>query len=350
METKNQNIEWLMGYGSPAIRIRTMKDIIGENPSQKMIDDLLAFPMTEKWLPRLQPKTDFFNLHGSKPECLENVSGKLHELGYSVSMSPKRQHNLDNFVEVLEDIGRTQALFEFSTLFIYASLLILDFDHPLLLDMAVDHLTMVGDFCHQMDYDIHIDPDTFGGMYASYHGRKLLNPEFNHRLPTIWDLYLLAYMPRTRRKEEINQAETSILNYILTDDYQNLPEGYGIMYHPPTKKYFAHGWNIGLPGWHIDGSISPTHQEIQLQRLELFANFPSAHSRKWFQNSVNHFESFQTTDGTYRFPSGYLKEGTSGYFVFGNYMRLEENRRRKIALELDSTFRMELIKKRASRG
>lgn len=345
--TENHNYQWLMENGSPAIRLRTQKELLGKEPSQAMIDDLLAFPMLKDWLDRLPPEPHFMSLHGSKPECLENIGSKLRELGFDVHMVPGFSGKLQPYIDFLEQTGRQNAMSDFSTLFTYAPLVTIGFDHQLFLDMAVDHLKWVGDFCRKMDFDIYIDPDTFGGMYSQYKGRKLLNPETNHRLPTIWIVYMLAYMPRYHRREEIEQAESAIINYVMMDEYQRLPEGYGIMYHPPTQKYYAHGWDVYLPGWFGFQFKRGIHEGSFLQRLELFSNFKQARTRKWFQNAVAYLENFRTEAGTYRFPAKFLKEGNSGYYVTGNYLRLEENRRRRIALDLDSTFRMELIKKRA---
>jgi hypothetical protein len=82
---------------------------------------------------------------------------------------------------------------------------------------------------------------------------------------------------------------------------------------------------------------------MYVQRLELMAHLYTARRSQWFRDCVQHLQSFQTDQGTYRFPSGYLREGSSGYWVSGAYMRLEENRRLRGSLDLDSTFRMALI-------
>lgn len=348
MDINNHNLGWLMENGSPAIRIRTWKEVLGNEPTQKMINDLLDFSMTQQWMERLQPNPHFMNMHGSKPEHFENLCGKLRELGFTVGMSPEWTAKLQPYIDYLSKEKAEHGLNELSLIISFAPLVTIGYEYPLLIDTAIDHLKKIGEFCSQMNYDIHIDPDTFGGMYKAYEGRKLLNPEYNNLLPTIWDIYMLAYMPRNHREKEIQQAENAIINYILTDQYQHLPHGYGIMYHSPTKKYYAYGWNIGLPGWLDFSEIGEKPPVHFVQRLELMANFRQAHTRKWLQNCLRFLESFQTESGTYRFPSTFLKEGSGGYYVFGNYLRLEENRRRKIALELDSTFRMELIKKRIS--
>ena len=86
-----------------------------------------------------------------------------------------------------------------------------------------------------------------------------------------------------------------------------------------------------------------------VQPLELMAHFPTATRHAWFGNSLSHLESFRQDDGTYRFPARYLKEASGGYWVSGAYMRLEQNRRRRDSLTLESTFRMCKIKQLADR-
>lgn len=350
MQILNQNIQWLMDNGSPAVQLRARKELIGEPPSQKMEKDLMEFTMAQLWLSRLKtPKDlDLNNLHSSKPECLENICGKLRELGITAAMIPSWKERISPFIDFLQNEQSQHGLNDFTHLFIYHPLITIGFDHPLIVEATISHLRQVASFCQKMNFDIYIDADTFGGLPAVYQHRKLLDPKKNHFLPTIWDIYALAYMPKKYRTPEIIQVEQSIINYILTDDYQHLPDGYGIMYNPPTHSYYAHGWNVNLPGWFGIHFERQFHEASFVQRIELMSGFPQTRTRKWFQKSVNHLESFQTERGTYRFPSTYLKEGTSGYYVNGAYMRLEENRRRNIALTLDSTFRMELIKKRIS--
>ena len=58
----------------------------------------------------------------------------------------------------------------------------------------------------------------------------------------------------------------------------------------------------------------------------------------------------RTPRGTYHFPARYLREQPSGYWVQGAYMRLQENRRARLSLELESTFRMLKIKRLCEGG
>ena len=66
---------------------------------------------------------------------------------------------------------------------------------------------------------------------------------------------------------------------------------------------------------------------------------------KCSRKALAHMETFRTERGTYRVPRLYLVESKSGYYVGGEYMGLEDHRRTATAIELESTFRMLLLRK-----
>ncbi len=58
-------------------------------------------------------------------------------------------------------------------------------------------------------------------------------------------------------------------------------------------------------------------------------------------------EGYRTAQGTYRFPSELLKERRNSHYLYaGSHLGLAEDRRGKQGLELESTFRMLLIRRR----
>ena len=161
-------------------------------------------------------------------------------------------------------------------------------------------------------------------------------------MPSIHDIYALAHYPRNLLDAATHDRIDTVIAYILHPDYQALEDGYGVMRVGP-RRYFSMGWSVHLPGFRgfeFDGGQAG----MFVQRLELMAHFPTALEHRWFRESLAHLESFRQSDGTYHFPASYLKESSGGYWVNGAYMRLEENRRRRESLTLDSTFRMCKIK------
>lgn len=154
----------------------------------------------------------------------------------------------------------------------------------------------------------------------------------------------MAHYPKAALDAATQHKIDTVIAYVLHPGYQALDDGYGVMRAGP-RRYYAIGWSAHLPGYSDRAAMRDGHAKSLIQRLEVMAHFPDARRHRWFRESLAHLESFRAEDGTYRFPSRYLKESPSGYWVTGAYMRLEENRRRRVSLTLDSTFRMMVLKR-----
>jgi hypothetical protein len=76
--------------------------------------------------------------------------------------------------------------------------------------------------------------------------------------------------------------------------------------------------------------------------------FPAARRHPWFVNGLDYLHSFQTEKGTYLFRRSYLPEQPNGYWVNGARMGLEEDRKTRLAIELESTFWMVMLQYLAS--
>ena len=98
-DERDRLFEWLLVNGGPVVRYRTARELCGDLPPlelERMERELLAAPQVEQWLARLDlgsitgeldhlTPAAFARLgglvHGSKPTALENVLGRLNELG-----------------------------------------------------------------------------------------------------------------------------------------------------------------------------------------------------------------------------------------------------------------------------
>ena len=96
--------QWLLKNGGPVVRWRTASELVDDfSPIEleRMRQDLLAFPLVQTWLGRMNldglggnletPSPEFLHqlgwmVHGSKNIQLENVLGKLAELGLRQGM------------------------------------------------------------------------------------------------------------------------------------------------------------------------------------------------------------------------------------------------------------------------
>jgi hypothetical protein len=136
---------------------------------------------------------------------------------------------------------------------------------------------------------------------------------------------------------------------VLSPEYQALDYGYGLILC--QDKYYSMGWSVHLPdyttGQRSDGQAVPGNI---LMFLELLAPFRSARESAWFKDRLARLEEYRTEIGTYCFPREWLPENQSGYWVSGAYMGMESERRGRVALECESTFRVLWIRHLMDKG
>ena len=345
MDDCRELVQWLFENGGPAIRYRTASELM-EDPTRgdlgRLAADLAQSPMTQLWLDRFAPLRpgDLFSLHGSNPDAFENVCAKLCELGLRTSMMPAFDERMLPFRQYLAQGDHFWDRTLLASCLNWAGY----GDDEAVQACLTERLDTMYELARAGVYDIYIDHDTFGDCPSAFRKRPLVNPEFNGKLPGIWDVYALAHYPETLLNVETQARIDAVIAYILHPDYQALNEGYGYMRAGP-RRYYSMGWSVHLPGYDGFDFSRAIHAHMFVQRLELMAHFPLARGSSWFSSCVQHLEGFRTKQGTYRFPARYLREQPSGYWVQGAYMRLEENRRSRRSLELDSTFRMCRIKR-----
>jgi hypothetical protein len=134
-----------------------------------------------------------------------------------------------------------------------------------------------------------------------------------------------------------------IMKMVLIPDYQKLPWSYGIAKY--GKRFFVLGWAAHLPGY----SETPEGRKFaeMLLVMDALAPFICIRESLWFQNSMKSLEEYRTEHGTYSFPRTWLPEKKRGYWVGGEYMAFDQRKGRPNAIEVESTFRVLSIRKRA---
>lgn len=338
-------VQWLLDNGGPAIRYRTATELLDEPADVnlgRLRTDLLHSAMVRQWFVCIGLPGGLTSLHSGKPSAFENVCAKLCELGLRAGMLDKLDAKMLPFRRHLagwdEKWGRP---------LLAACLNWIGYPDEAVLACLSERLETIYGLARTDNYDIYVDQDTFGDFNNAFRKKRLINPDLNEPLPKIWDLYALAHWPAALQNAQTQHKIDTVVAYILNPDYQALEDGYGVM-RAGKRRYYSMGWSVHLPGYPNSGNKQPEYMYVQ--RLELMAHFATARSTTWFQDCVRHLESFQTETGVYRFPAGYLRESSSGYWVSGAYMRLEENRRVRRSLDLDSTFRMCKIERLAQKG
>jgi len=344
-------VGWLLENGGPTIRYRAATELLDDPTSVDLgalTAALLESPLVNGWLERLIPETGTNQLHSSKPTAYENAMGKLTLLGCRSGM-PAFEERVRPFrdwlAQTMED-ARGWSWMPFHRMIVGGFLTVAGYhsDRAVMQQMA-HRLDVLYQFTRQKNYDIYVDRSVYSGIPAGFLDKPLVDPAFypggEEHFPSIYDIHALAHFPGdgiTRQKID------TVIDYVLHPDYQAFPEGYGIM-RAGKRKYYAIGWSVHLPGYFGFDDLSDWDARQLVQRVVLMAHFPTAKAHRWFRESLAHLGTYRTERGTCVFPRSYLREDRSGYWVTGAYMGLEEDRRLKRALELESTFWMLKIRR-----
>jgi hypothetical protein len=338
---------WLVENAGPVIRYRTLREIL-EVRDLELISDalerLFTSSLVQKWLERLIPRMGFHAFHSSLPTAFENAMGKLVQLGLHAGLQQldvttiKFRNWLADRInsEVYEDVGPWNG---FSELLLTSFLAYAGYDTTPVREIVLERLEVAKTFAQVFDSE---------EFYMKNSNKEwLVHPKFYietpNGLPLVHDIRGFASSKWLLQDAKYKSMVENIVSVILTPEYQNLQPGYGYLKY--GKSYYSIGWSVHLPFFLPDESL--WNYPKLLLSLEMMAPFNTAREDKWFTGSLLMLEDCRTEEGHYRFPPKWLPEKSSGYWDGGHYMALEDNRRKRTALDYESTFRVLHIRKLA---
>lgn len=348
----NELVDWLMKNGGPVVRYKTTKELISKSDIDidKLTQDLVNDNGVRKLLTILddKDKVNIMTWHGSGKYQFENVMGKLLELGLSADIK-EFDDKLKPYREWIYDKDPNDPnVVTLTSIFIASCFVRAGYKYKEFIDFVLKRIDLLYKSAKEKIYDIYLIGDELKGIPKKFSHECIkleLNPYRNNKpLPLIHDIYALAYLPKDIINDDVRTKINAIVEYILDERFQEIREGYGYLYLPDKKYCHSSGWSPTFPGYK-DFEFEGIDKNKFFMRFELMSHFKKAQKSRWFQKCLNHLERYRTQDGTYIFPSDYLKEKPSGYYVLGAYMGLEDKRTQK-ALELESTLRMLSIKNR----
>lgn len=173
-------------------------------------------------------------------------------------------------------------------------------------------------------------------------------------LPTIYTVMGMLYLYRYINDDEMKKKIDDIIIYILDPRYQKTRGDYGIHWSE-NNTYHASAGGVRLPLYEDDVLIGNERYSF-LNILNLMSYSPIALASQWFQKSMDFLEEYKTERGTYIFPDDFLYHTfvrpANSTVVYGAYIskdvlpKIKRNERRSFAIELVSTFFVQLMKKR----
>ncbi|MHA2395478.1 MAG: hypothetical protein ACXAC0_02140 [Candidatus Thorarchaeota archaeon] len=345
---------WLLENGGPIIRFRTLVDIFEEQDVgtvSRALKKMTESPEVVKWLDFVEQNLEFNDVHSGRQNAFENVVGKLIQLGWRAGLQPFDNKTLFFRVWLSENVDNEPVAAHdvFKRTLIASVLARAGYQTVEAVQKQVfSRLNTIHNFAKSPDFSqIYVDKSEYRGIPKGLASHDLINPQLyssqRFALPWIHDVYAFSHLNIILENEQYRKQAEQILEMILMPEYQSLPWSYGIAKY--EKRYYVLGWAVHLPGY----SKAPEGRLFAEMLLVLDALAPFVCIRKspWFRNSMRYLEEFRTEKGSYSFPRTWLPEKKRGYWVGGEYMAFDERKGRSNAIEIESTFRVLSIRKRA---
>jgi hypothetical protein len=193
------------------------------------------------------------------------------------------------------------------------------------------------------DFDLYLSAEEAADVPKAWRGKPIYKADYGfdpdpvYALPSCYDFYALAYCPPLPDRVGFEAQAEAIVDYLSDPRFQSTIGGYG--WNRSKRTCYAGG----------RGYLACSEPGRLVLFLELGAKFASARNSEWFRQGLAVLESYRTAAHTYRFPADLLME-KPGYYLYGGFhMGLGESRRTPLGLELESTFRMLIIRRRLQR-
>lgn len=326
-------VEWLFDNCGPIIRYRVARDLMEPGAGADLpalFAAVVSSAETQRWLDNLGQGP----FHGSKDTNAENAIAKLVAYGLGAGQ-PELDAKLIPMCERVHTLGQPWDAPIAAAFLIAAGY----GDHQLVRDVFLKRLALLDKTAQRAEYDVYLDDVASPAVPRPWRGKPIYKPEFDpvfgdYPLPTCFDLLAMSHYPATDAST-LAKLER-VVAYLSDARFQALPGGYGMW--PGRPQCYAGGRVF----------LACLNAERRLLFLQLAAPFAAARRAPWFQSELAHLETFRSEQGTYLFPPDHLKEQKDSYYLYaGAHMGLGENRRSAGWGEIESTFHMLYLKRRA---
>jgi hypothetical protein len=321
-------IEWLFTNSGPILRCRIAVDLMdaSSRERERLYQESLATPEVHRWLDNLDQAR---NIHGSRDTDVENSLAKLLAYGFGRELD-KLDRKVQQILGEPRKIWEPLVLCPYLVQAGYSS-------HPLVNAWFTERIEMLYQTARTGSYDFYLTVDEARKVPKAWQGKPIYRDEYGHQagyaLPTCFDLYALAFRPSASPIADLDLKCETIAVYLSDPHFQSTPGGYG--WDKQKRQCYAAG-RVFL------ACVEPWRLVLF---LELGAHFKAAIRSGWFRQGMEILEGYRTETGTYCFPARLLQEKVGNHIYGGSHMGMGENRRSRLALELESTFHMLIIQK-----
>lgn len=365
----NQLENWLLEQGGPAIRLRMsalknsnhshLEDDINHSVSALLdineVHSILNY-LDGFQTPDRDKKTLEHLIHYYKDTCIENFFPMIMDMGFKagITIFDEKMAPVKNLFKDLFSLANESTHCYNFTLMLHRFFFMSGCLFPEVVESLEKRLNAIHKVATENLYDIYQDESKLPKKPQVWAEIGVLKDELNpfketaeKPLPTIYDIWSLAYYIDLCSDPEKTKKMNDIVTYVLSPEFQKIREGYGLIWVEDRRIYHACGWSPTLPLYEVEGRSTQSCPYPLIDYLDFMSHFKVAHESKWFNDFLYFFEQFKTENGTYRFPKEYLrKKYVDKAFLNETNMSLKRNERELLKRELVSTMKMVEIYRR----
>lgn len=359
--------EWLLENGGPAIQLRMsalQNSSNVEKDTDHAVSALLDIDEVHSVLnyldgfqtPNRDKKTLEHLIHYYKDTCIENFFPLIMDMGFhaGIPIFDEKMSSVKDLFRYLVALANESVHCYNYTIMLHRFFFMSGFSFPEVIASMEDRLDAIHKVAQEKLFDIYQDDRKLPKKPPVWADVGVLKDELNpfslnveKPLPTIYDIWSLAYYTDTCTDMEKAQKINDIVAYIFDPEFQKIREGYGLIWVESRRRYHACGWSPTLPFYEIEGHPAQSVPYPLLDCLDFMSHFKTVHQSKWFHDCLNHLEQYKTEKGTYIFPKAYLhKKYIDKAFLNEKNLSLKRNERELLKRELVSTMKMVEIYRR----
>jgi hypothetical protein len=293
------------------------------------------------WMEQFRTAAASNKIHGSFDDCFENAAYKVRQLFIHTREMLGVEKKLLSIVDQAVDDPENVQFKDFGVNILVGHLLLRGCLHEKsIVDFAKRRIQAICETIRTYQYQIFVEQASTKAVPEAFRGQKIVHPDLTKTsllpLPLIHDV--LYFRVIANHFPDLRADIDTILAYILSEEYQRFPRGYGIGFF--EKRYYAVGWSVTIPSF-----LNSKFSKDTLFNLIHLSHYQVVNNSNWFKSMLAQLSAYKRTEDTFEFPRNAVQEKKNTYFVGGSHLGVVGNRRLRNRNQMESTYWYNVIKK-----
>jgi len=298
------------------------------------MDQFIPQPREKKALEHL--------LHYYKETCIDHFFPRLMETGFRAGI-PEWNEKMKPFRELYSYLLSEEYGYVIMTSRFF---LMAGYSYQEVIDAVKERINLIYQAAQERVFGIYQGRENLPKTPKHWESKGIIRDELNpwlkmKPLPVIYDIAAMAYFPEKHLDPETKKKIDVIVSYVLDPAFQRLPEGYGLLWSKPQRRFYACGWSPTLPFYRDYPRPGNYNEYSLLYYVNLMSHFKVAQDSPWFQECMRILQSYQDEDGAFVFPATLLHQKyIPEAFLNESNLMLKRGKRIKMLNRVASTLFM----------